>query len=433
MKLFSKSALTLLILGSSNQFLSTHAQQLVRFEKFNFTDDGSVLERPTITFPLDESSANYLRENSRSTSVVLSDEECDDVVNLQQTKSELSAAGLYPPSHPEDEEFWAEFAEVVNVQSHLKTKQKNPCMTDPIPQVMPAMTELWKGFGIIDVAEAVFDEFPGIYHNQMVADWLAKKTAKFNNDVIQRLSMPDFLRGPVMLSEMIGRAIRLVGPCDFTLKWSVGRARPEEVAWKIDQGILDIPSSVGDEMRQTISNSIKEMNLLDPTDFTAYPEGSPTHPSWPAMHSAASAASFWLDVIMDLTDDQLCEARMLDYSVSFARTVAGVHYEGDNISGLMVGQSILAQRLPTILNNEYGSDIEVVKNRIKDKRYDWTGFEDSDCYKEARFKTVPPPKPAFCFDKRGLPVGNTCPHSPHEKTPITKSAKLPKSSKTATS
>jgi hypothetical protein len=55
------------------------------------------------------------------------------------------------------------------------------------------------------------------------------------------------------------------------------------------------------------------MNLKSATDFTAYPEGSPTHPSWPAMHSASSAASFWLDIIMDLTEDQLCEARMLDW------------------------------------------------------------------------------------------------------------------------
>jgi hypothetical protein len=36
------------------------------------------------------------------------------------------------------------------------------------------------------------------------------------------------------------------------------------------------------------------MHLTRAEDFTHYDEGCPLHPSWPAMHSASSAASLWL-------------------------------------------------------------------------------------------------------------------------------------------
>lgn len=396
-------ALSLLLLVACNELPHTLAQAQVRFEKFNFT----TVQALSIDFPLNETAAAYLRDNSNSTSVVLQNEECDDTIDLEAVKSSLSENGLFPPTHPENVDFWNEFAGVVNVQAHLKTKQDNPCMTDPLPLVMPAVTELWKGFGILDVAEAVYDEFPGIYHNQMIANWLgdANQKLSFNSDVIPRFGKRDFLRGPVMLSEMIGRAIRVVGPCDFSLKWIVGRARPEEIAWKLNKGIIDVPDGVDEKILNEMKASIERMKLKDPTDFTAYAEGSPTHPSWPAMHSASSAASFWLDVVMDLTDDQLCEARMLDWSVSYARTVAGVHYPTDNIAGLIVGQEILAQRLPTILKDEYGSDVDIVKSRVLEKNtFDWNTFEESDCYQKHEHITVPAAKPLFCFDRREIPI-----------------------------
>jgi len=402
MKLTSPSniALSLLFLPSAQAYYKEDEPTKVRFEKFNFTKAAIPID-----FPLDLSSADYLRKNSNSISVSLPDEECTLKSDFTDIKNDLSSVGLYPPTFPEDKKFWDEFSVVVNAQAHLKNYQKNPCMTDPLPLVMPRATDLWKGFNIFDVAESVHDEFPGIYHNQMVANWLALGNVKYNNKAIPRKSAIDFIRGPIMLAEMIGRGVRLVGPCNFSLKWEVGRARPEEIAFKVDQGTLDIPSSVPWERANIIRDSLAAMDLKDETDFTAYAEGSPTHPSWPAMHSAAAAGSFWMDVILDLTPEQRCEARMLDYSVSFARTVAGVHYEGDNLSGLMVGQEILAQRLPAVLAHEYGADEDEVQKLVDEKRFDWTTFEDSDCYKnDARFKTHPAPKPAFCFDKRGIPV-----------------------------
>lgn len=43
------------------------------------------------------------------------------------------------------------------------------------------------------------------------------------------------------------------------------------------------------------------------------------------MHSAASSASLWLGVVLNLTEEQFCEVQKTDYAVAYARTVAGVH------------------------------------------------------------------------------------------------------------
>ena len=115
------------------------------------------------------------------------------------------------------------------------------------------------------------------------------------------------------------------------------------------------------------------------TDFTAYPEGSPRHPSWPAMHSAASSSSFWMSVVFELTDEQYCQALLTDYAVSYARTVAGVHYTSDNIDGLNLGQEILAEFLKDHLVERYGANEANTQAKINAMRFDWNEFDPDNC------------------------------------------------------
>jgi len=35
-----------------------------------------------------------------------------------------------------------------------------------------------------------------------------------------------------------------------------------------------------------------------------------------------ASTSFWLSIVLDLNDEQLCEARLMDYGISYARTIA---------------------------------------------------------------------------------------------------------------
>jgi len=125
---------------------------------------------------------------------------------------------------------------------------------------------------------------------------------------------------------------------------------------------------------------IKAMNLADVPSFTAYTEGSPKHPSWPAMHSAASVSSLWLNTVMDLTPAQQCEVFAVDYAVAYARTVAGVHFPQDNIAGLNLGQEILARKLPEYMAERYGSNPEAVRNKIATLRMDWNTYLEGPCF-----------------------------------------------------
>jgi len=84
-----------------------------------------------------------------------------------------------------------------------------------------------------------------------------------------------------MFALLSGWSMSVVGPHSFAAKWHVRRARPEEVVWLIHKG------TISDGVPYDIKQDIKKLNLLSQNDFTAYEEGCPRHPSWPAMHAAS--------------------------------------------------------------------------------------------------------------------------------------------------
>jgi hypothetical protein len=101
----------------------------------------------------------------------------------------------------------------------------------------------------------------------------------------------------------------MVGPSNFGLNFSGGRARPEEILWFLKYAQINRSIELATwGIPERILDAIEGMDLTHNYDFTAYAEGSPAHPSWPAMHSAASVASFWLAVVLDLSLEQRCEA-----------------------------------------------------------------------------------------------------------------------------
>jgi len=291
MKLSTTSALSfLLVAGKMSQ--GAFADK-IRFMKFGVegTDEASCKE--PIEYPIDAKSAKMLREDTNAISVMLPSEGCSGVSFDELTES---LGHVFPPTHPDDENstYWKELKEVAFAVSELKKYEKSYdfgskvyALPDPLPTVMPRITNLWNGiFDIVEVAKAVQDEFPGVYHAQLITKWLEEKSLDRKPFLFQTMNNRDFLRFPVMLSDMVGHAIRMVGPCDFALKWFVGRARPEEVAWKIRSATgksLVVPPS---EETNELIKIIDEMEFSNATEYTAYVEGSPNHPSYPAMHSA---------------------------------------------------------------------------------------------------------------------------------------------------
>lgn len=113
-------------------------------------------------------------------------------------------------------------------------------------------------------------------------------------------------------------------------------------------------------------------------DCTPTSCGSPRHPSFPVMHSAASSASLYLPLVLKLNTAQITELRKLDFAVATSRTFAGVHYPTDNRAGLNIGHEVLAKQLPGVFASQFGrgstgkAALEAnVKQELETLAYDW--------------------------------------------------------------
>jgi hypothetical protein len=263
----------------------------IRFSKIFFVDQNvntSLLPLTKDDYPLDKETAMWLR-TSQCPSITIPENcyECD-----MSFKDLIEAVGGEPthPSRDPASPYWDELREVTRVQ---KQRRNN---ADP-KEIMP-IAKIWKNFTIKDVAEAVHDEYPGAVQVELIKS-LMKDCVKVDNTTIPLRCNVEFLRGIVMLADLNTWAIGTVGPINFGIKYYVGRARPEEVAFLISEGKLTSEDGVPDDLLMDIPLHL----LANAVNYTAYPEGSPKHPSWPAMHSAASSASFWLAVVLNMTPE----------------------------------------------------------------------------------------------------------------------------------
>lgn len=313
------------------------AKETIRFAKH----DG-----PEVTFPLSSPNAAALK-GSNAVSPFLP----------TNPRVLVQPEVLDPPTHPGDAGYWSELEKVVDIQiARAQGKTVADLLGDRTPK-------LFQGYSLDQAAEAVHRDLPADWPTALL-EQLLTDGAKFDSSVVPHLSQDDFVNTIVTTVGVLGMATAAVSPSAFACKWHEGRARPEEAAWGVDQGELaGAPSK--------LKTKIRALGLQTPESFTAYPEGCPKHPSWPAMHSAASISSMVLAVLFDLNEDQLAETRNVDYAVSTFRTVAGVHFESDNIAGLKIGQKVMEEWLPDFLAQYAGADPDVVRAKIEKIRHDW--------------------------------------------------------------
>ncbi|CAK0909848.1 unnamed protein product [Prorocentrum cordatum] len=270
----------------------------------------------------------------------------------------------YRPTHADDADaadqarFWNEFEDVVTAQ----LLRRNGALTQDIMSVHP----LFAGDTMEQSAQRVRADFPTQFPTEQIMSYLGSMALTMDPEIFGQASCAstvEFVNGPVALGRMIGWAIAEVSPAAFACKWYVGRARPEEVAYNLSQGGLS-------QAPANVRAMVDGMGLTARESFTAYSEGCPVHPAWPAMHSAASSLSTWLDVVALLTPAQRNEVRLLDYSVAYFRTFAGVHYDSDNRAGLALGQKIVREKLPDYLSEKYGCDAAskaAIRSRVQTK------------------------------------------------------------------
>mmetsp|Transcript_9384 Transcript_9384/g.10711 ORF Transcript_9384/g.10711 Transcript_9384/m.10711 type:complete len:385 (+) Transcript_9384:97-1251(+) len=309
-----------------------------------------------------------LRLDSNAISVV--DDKSD--IELKHNISELIEIVGGLPDHPsanKNAAYWKQLEKVCEMRE-IAIANQDKRADHVLPDIM-LLPNRWKDYTVNDVAEAVHDEYPGQHQAEFIFDLLNGKYGRVQIDdtIIPRRARAQFLHGIVMLADLNTWSVSNVGPYNFGAKWFAGRARPEEVAWKIKTGELEMAP-------QWIKSKIDKFpDFTSPEKFTNYQEGSPRHPSWPAMHSAASNISFWIQIVMRLTPNQLCEAKKVDYAVAYARTIAGVHFEDDNIAGLDMGQEIVGRDLPGYIESKYGTDAERIERKMENKRFKWEYYD----------------------------------------------------------
>ena len=272
------------------------------------------------------------------------------------------------PNSDSSHEYWPELEHIVDVQiARIRGDPVSYLTNFKVP-------DLWNSLDIDQVAERVHDEYPGSNQADFLIE-LFKEEPEFDHDVVPFRCQRDFIGLEIRFADLNTWAMGEVAPRNFNMKWTVGRSRPEEIAYMIAKG--DLTESDGVPMH--LVAKIIGMDLTSAEAFTAYPEGCPLHPAWPAMHSAGSSSSLWLATIMKLTPAQYCQALRMDYAVSYARTIAGVQYTSDNIAGLNLGHEIIKEELPSHFAKNYGSDENAVRAKMQSKLFDWADFDPVTC------------------------------------------------------
>jgi hypothetical protein len=181
-----------------------------------------------------------------------------------------------------------------------------------------------------------------------------------------RTQFGDITFGNKNLLSMLAQAALLAQKVAYYQKWQVHRrARPESFGGRIEVHLsgrksYDIHPAVLDSEGLARTKASTGSWLLPMT----YPEGSPTHPSYPAAHAVnAGACATVLKAFLDETyqiqhpveasaDGMQLEPWLgeplflggevdkLASNIALARDAAGVHFRSDSIEGLKLGEAV---------------------------------------------------------------------------------------------
>lgn len=156
----------------------------------------------------------------------------------------------------------------------------------------------------LTAAHAVRMDWPSDL-GKFIYNWLVSQGVPF-----AKIDQYDFVEHTPGFEEFLSKNLKAALDKCFEVKWYYGLARPEEYAC--------LPGKL----------------------FTAYVEGCPHHPAYPAGHATVSGKTRGvLECWFNFTNHPLEYAQMIWSCFHFAtyRTFAGVHYTQDNITGLRHG------------------------------------------------------------------------------------------------
>lgn len=270
----------------------------------------------------------------------------------------LVKSGEFPaPLYPEDPLFWGQMHEVIQEVCAARDKANYSLRFSGPLRSKGNKTAA-------DAARLVHQDWPGDV--LLIA---AKAVTHQGFRTFTRTTASNFTDGVVLLNHLVNKAPWIVSPSSFCAKWQFMVPRPEEVAGAIARGQITAPDWIMHGLRNMMDLSVI---AADQRKFTMYPEGSPKHPSYSAMHAAAGgAAATIIKTMLALDSESTHAVNVTAENMAHFRATAGVHYPRDNAVGLWLGQETVARWLPQYLHDELGFDIDEVANAIASVRCDW--------------------------------------------------------------
>ena len=262
------------------------------------------------------------------------------------------------PLYPEDPMFWGQFHEVIQEVCAARDRANYTRRFSPALRAAGLKTAA-------DAVRLVHVDWPGDI-------LLIAAKAVSGNSVFRtftRATQSNFTDGVVLLNHLLNEAPWKVSPSSFCAKWEFMVPRPEEVAGAIARNEIVAP----DWVMHALTNMMSLQEIAqDQRKFTLYPEGSPKHPSYSAMHAAAGgAAATIIKVMLALDSESMHNVNVTAENMAHFRATAGVHYPRDNAVGLWLGQEVVTRWLPGYLQAELGFDPAQVSAVLADVRCDW--------------------------------------------------------------
>jgi hypothetical protein len=216
----------------------------------------------------------------------------------------------------------------------------------------------------------------------IAATILLNKSIPFSFTTTNRTGIKFINLGPVDLFDQMMTASKLAMNSAWMWKWCQLRYRPEEMAYQVHLkkagSGLDFPSILLDNpILQEIHD--RTGTYLMPV---AFPEGSPSHPSYPAGHSTVAGAMATIvkaffncnrtiqakvpnadgSELVDLVENgQVVELNIGDelnklaYNCAIFRNFAGVHYRSDGDGGILIGEQVGIQLLEELSTRYEGN------------------------------------------------------------------------------
>ena len=245
-----------------------------------------------------------------------------------------------------------------------------------------------------DLAARVHLDFP----SEMGTLCVSHMGSNWRDDLFASTDNLDFATRPLLLADLIGWAPKAVNPTVFALKWHFGQPRPEEVfyAWLVgdedlcmpdwvDAALIDLYGMNLDLLRGYAEDFLRYDGTNSWTNFTQYTEGSPFHPSCPAMHGGVAGTGDIFPLVYDLDDRSdsvegdlnrrlMDEIHLTCYNWSHGRDDAGVHFFSDSNLGLEVGSRVMMATLPAKCA-EFGADPARVLDIVTANKVDWVCSE----------------------------------------------------------